>query len=85
MNEIIVKGLIVVQDILAGLRERSKRASQGQSLVEYALILAFIALVVIVAMKLLQPAVAGTFNRVTNCLNNSGTPVVPGSTPTPCS
>ena len=83
MNELVTRGIIVMQQGITSIRERVKRAEQGQSLVEYALILAVVAIVVIVAMKVLQPAISGTFNHVSNCLNTSQTPV-PTGTPTSC-
>jgi Flp pilus assembly pilin Flp len=85
VNEIVVTGFVEVQNVLARLRARATRAEQGQGLVEYVLILAFIAIAVIVALKLLQPAVDGTFDKVANCLTTSGAPVPAGPTPAPCS
>ena len=41
---------------------------EGQGLVEYALIIAFIAIVVIVAMVFLQGKISGLFSRVGNSL-----------------
>jgi pilus assembly protein Flp/PilA len=41
---------------------------EGQGLVEYALILAFIALVVIAALKFLQPSISSTLNNAANNL-----------------
>jgi pilus assembly protein Flp/PilA len=43
-------------------------AVEGQGLVEYALIIAFIAIVVIVAMVFLQDKISGLFSRVGNSL-----------------
>lgn len=40
----------------------------GQGLIEYALILIFIAIVVIVVMRLLGSSIQGVFSRVTNSL-----------------
>ena len=42
--------------------------SEGQGLVEYALIIAFIAVVVIVAMIFLQDKISGLFSKVGNSL-----------------
>ncbi len=42
--------------------------SEGQGLVEYALIIAFIAVVVIVAMVFLQSKITGLFSKVGNSL-----------------
>ena len=38
----------------------------GQGLVEYALILGFIAIVVVIALKFLQPNISTSLNQVTN-------------------
>ena len=43
-------------------------AAEGQGLVEYALIIAFIAVVVIVAMVFLQTRISGLFSKVGNSL-----------------
>ena len=44
-------------------------ASEGQGLVEYALIIAFIAVVVIVAMVFLRGQITSLFSRVGNSLS----------------
>lgn len=46
----------------------SEEAQAGQGLVEYALIIAFIAILVIVAMIFLKDQIAGLFSRVGNSL-----------------
>jgi pilus assembly protein Flp/PilA len=43
--------------------------NEGQGLVEYALIIAFIAVVVIVAMVFLQSRITALFSKVGNSLN----------------
>jgi pilus assembly protein Flp/PilA len=48
--------------------ERQRRREDGQGLVEYALILALIAVLVIVALKFLQPSISGTLNKISNTL-----------------
>jgi Flp pilus assembly pilin Flp len=51
------------------LREKlSRRDEEGQGLVEYALILAFVVIVVYFALKLLQPQISSTLNNVSNSL-----------------
>ncbi len=61
--------VVTIQVALARLRQRAaRRALEGQGMVEYALILAFIAILVIVALKFLQPAVSRTLNNVGNSL-----------------
>ena len=41
---------------------------EGQGMVEYGLILALVAIVVIAALVILGPAIAGIFNTVSNSL-----------------
>ena len=65
MSEFVTKQIVAAQVLVAKLRER---AEEGQGMVEYALILAFIALMVIMALKYLQPAISNTLNNVTNSL-----------------
>ena len=43
-------------------------AEEGQGLVEYTLILAFIAIFVVVALKFLQPNISSELNTVANSL-----------------
>jgi pilus assembly protein Flp/PilA len=45
-------------------------AEKGQGLVEYAIILAFVAIVVIAVMRLLGPIVGNTFSSVSNSIPN---------------
>jgi pilus assembly protein Flp/PilA len=65
MSEFVTKQIVAVQTLVVKLRER---AEEGQGMVEYALILAFIAILVIVALKFLQPAINNTLNNVSNSL-----------------
>ena len=65
MSEFMTKQIVAMQTLVARLRQR---ADEGQGMVEYALILAFIAILVIVALKFLQPAISNTLNNVTNSL-----------------
>jgi Flp pilus assembly pilin Flp len=65
MSEFVTKQFVAAQVLMAQLRER---AEEGQGMVEYALILAFIGAVVIAALKYLQPAISNTLNSVTNSL-----------------
>jgi pilus assembly protein Flp/PilA len=64
MNEMIVARMLAAQ---AWMKRRLRR-EEGQGLVEYALILALIAILVIVALKFLQPQIANTLNSVSNAL-----------------
>lgn len=45
-------------------------AEQGQGLVEYAIILALVAIVVIAALRLLGPAIGNTFSTISNSLDD---------------
>jgi pilus assembly protein Flp/PilA len=65
MSEFVTKQIVAAQALVAKLRER---AEEGQGMVEYALIMAFIALMVIMALKYLQPAISNTLNNVSNSL-----------------
>ena len=56
-----------------------RREAAGQGMVEYALILAFIAILVIVALKFLQPAVSGTLNTVAQNLPPNNVTITLGS------
>ena len=64
MNEHIVRYVHAAQIWLL----RRLRREEGQGLVEYALILALIAILVIVALKFLQPQISNTLNNVSNAL-----------------
>jgi pilus assembly protein Flp/PilA len=64
MNEQIMVRMMVIQAWI----KRHLRREEGQGLVEYALILALIAVLVIVALKFLQPTISNTLNNVSNTL-----------------
>ena len=83
MNKIVVKSILVMRYMLAAMHERATRAQRGQGLVEYVLILAFIALVVVVAMKVLPPAISHTLNQTACTLESAGTST-PVASATPC-
>ena len=65
MSEFVTKQIVAAQILVARLRER---AEEGQGMVEYALLLAFMCLMVIVALKYLQPHISKTLNNVANSL-----------------
>ena len=50
------------------------RDESGQTILEYALIIAVLVLVVIAAIPALRNSVTGTFNKVKNTLNNAPQP-----------
>jgi Flp pilus assembly pilin Flp len=65
MSEFVTKQIVAAQALVAKLRER---ADEGQGMVEYALILSFVSVMVIMALKYLQPAISETLNNVANSL-----------------
>jgi pilus assembly protein Flp/PilA len=54
------------------MKRRRERADRGQGLVEYALILALVAVVVIVILTLLGPAIGQVFSQVLRDLQPQG-------------
>lgn len=64
MEEFIVARVVVVQNWVRNCLRRE----DGQGLVEYALILALIAILVMVALKFLQPNISNTLNKVSTNL-----------------
>ena len=44
----------------------------GQDLAEYAILLALIAIIVIAALKVLEPAISNTFNNTAGALKGAG-------------
>jgi pilus assembly protein Flp/PilA len=59
--------LSLISNLVAHLKNR-RESEEGQTLVEYGLLLALIAIVVIAVLLLLGPAVAGVFSDVNNAL-----------------
>lgn len=59
---------LFVSNLLSYLRREDE---EGQTLVEYALLLALIAIVVIAALLILGPIVAGIFTKVGSTLSGS--------------
>ena len=55
---------------------------KGQGLVEYAIIIALVAIVVIGAMRVLGPKVGSTFSTINNSIPGGAVAVVPTSAPT---
>ena len=60
-----------LQAFLVALIARFKDKKEGQALVEYALILALIAIVVILALTFLGGAVNNTVKNIANAVNNT--------------
>ncbi len=64
MSQFLACQMIIIRESLQRLRNRE----EGQGMVEYALILAFVAILVIVALKFLQPGISDTLNTVSTSL-----------------
>jgi len=64
VNEMIIARVAAVQTWI----KNHLRREEGQGLVEYALILALIAILVIVALKFLQPQISNTLNSISTAL-----------------
>jgi pilus assembly protein Flp/PilA len=60
--------LTALSTALQAWTKRYLRREEGQGLVEYALILALIAILVILALQFLQPHISNTLNEVANNL-----------------
>jgi pilus assembly protein Flp/PilA len=65
MSDAFTKLVIYVQTAVAGARERQ----EGQTLVEYALILALVSIAAIAVLVLLGPQIAAILQQVTDALN----------------
>lgn len=64
--------LSLVALLVARLRGRLARAEAGQSMLEYALVVAFVAVAVMVVVKLFGEAITGVFNRLIQRLQGVG-------------
>jgi pilus assembly protein Flp/PilA len=64
VNEHIMARMLVIQAWI----KRHLHREEGQGLVEYALVIALIAILVIVALQFLQPTISNTLNNVSNTL-----------------
>ena len=60
--------LIGINRVKEFFSKMGQREVKGQTLIEYALILALVVIVVIVALNALTPKISGTYNTVTNKL-----------------
>ena len=57
--------IYILKEFISRLEARQEK---GQTLIEYALIIALIVIVVIAAMLLLGPQIATLYNTITTCL-----------------
>jgi Flp pilus assembly pilin Flp len=65
MDEFVTKQIVAAQVLVTELRER---AEEGQGMVEYALLLAFIGVMAIAALTHLQHDISKTLRNVANSL-----------------
>jgi pilus assembly protein Flp/PilA len=72
MADLMSKCLMAAQKWVAQLTGGLREDEEGQTLVEYALILVLIAIVVIVTLTLVGTQVNGIFNNIANALTNPG-------------
>jgi Flp pilus assembly pilin Flp len=63
MTDVVLRAIVAVRTRLDALLRRSEG---GQGLVEYAMILGFVSVVIVVALRFLQPALSISLNNVTN-------------------
>lgn len=83
VNDAILAGYIGLQDGLGRLRARLSGNAAGQTTVEWALIAAAVALVLVIAIKQLTPHINNSYNHVGNCVDAMQTPVTGTATITP--
>jgi Flp pilus assembly pilin Flp len=63
MTDVVLRVIIAVRTRLVALLQNGEH---GQGLVEYAIILGFVSVVIVVALRFLQPAISISLNNVTN-------------------
>lgn len=60
--------MLSVTSYIAGVKDRFAKEEKGATMVEYGIMVALIAVVVMAAVLLLGPAIAALFNEVTAAL-----------------
>jgi Flp pilus assembly pilin Flp len=70
MTEVFIRAFFAVRGAHSAMYERA-RTERGASMVEYALLVALIALVSVAALVLLGPSIKGLFTHANNCVTNS--------------
>jgi pilus assembly protein Flp/PilA len=68
MTTIFMQAFFAVRSAHGSMLERA-RVERGASMVEYALLVALIALVSVAALVLLGPSIAGLFTHANNCVS----------------
>jgi pilus assembly protein Flp/PilA len=72
MMGLFVQAFVAVRRIDGALLHRT-RGERGASMVEYALLVGLIAVVVVIALLALGPAISNLFSGSANCVNNATT------------
>ena len=62
----LLRQTIVVREGVSALLRSMRHSDDGQGLVEYALILVLVAVLLVVSLRFLQPAINVQLNNVTN-------------------
>ncbi|WP_234005396.1 Flp family type IVb pilin [Arthrobacter sp. PGP41] len=60
--------MVSMTAFIAGVKDRFAREEKGATMVEYGIMVAFIAVVVMVVVALLGPAIAALFQQVVDAL-----------------
>ncbi|MEV7638227.1 Flp family type IVb pilin [Pseudarthrobacter enclensis] len=60
--------MVSMMAFVAGVKDRFAREEKGATMVEYGIMVAFIALLVLAAVQLLGPQIANLFTRVDNAI-----------------
>lgn len=72
LNELALRVFVALKSIGQSI-ESKLQDEEGQTLAEYGLIMAVIAVAVVVGAGILfRTAIVGSFNKSTNCLNGGG-------------
>ncbi|WHP58167.1 Flp family type IVb pilin [Arthrobacter sp. KFRI-F3372] len=60
--------MVSMTAFIAGVKDRFNREEKGATMVEYGIMVAFIAVIVMIAVIALGPEIAGLFNQVTTAI-----------------
>jgi Flp pilus assembly pilin Flp len=68
MSELIVRQMLLLRQACARVLRYLDDHQQGQGIIEFALIVMFVSILVIIATRLMVPALTTSFNNVANSL-----------------
>ena len=73
LNELSLRLVVALQSLGHAIEDKF-RSEEGQTLAEYGLIMAVVAVAVVVAAGVIfRSAIIGAFNSASDCLNNAST------------